>query len=313
MREMPRSPLAVLAALAILAGCDGPSAADAGADAAVDAGRPACDGGPDPLGCERLSADPSCEARWIVGVRGRVVTSGGDPVAGARPQLCARVSAASGLVCLVPPASDASGEFTVVVPEDIRCLESAAMRVLAPGEPLATTYCPLDLGAGPGAVLELAEPYELAPVSPATERPARGDETEMRDVTLPGGVTLTLAPAGLTGDGYEELAGARVDVDPAPCFARDLALDGAYAFDPEGPVVAGAGVRVANEDGLLPGTVVDLYVLGGLDTRLIDGTFVDEAELVAFGTATVGADGAEIVSDPDVLLPYLSWLAWKAR
>lgn len=311
---MPRS-LRLVLALALI-GCGSPDPdPDAGSEdagAAMDAGGPGCDAGAgDPLGCEDLTPDPTCEERWVVAVQGDVETAEGAPVEGARPQLCARVAPAGALICLAPPETDAAGAFTIVVPEEIRCLEEAAMRVLAPGQPFGTTYCPIDLGAD-GSVVDVAEPYALVPVTAATV-PPRGDGRMERDVVFGGGVTLGIAPDGIAGDGYEALAGGPASVDPAPCFADGVALDGAYVFAPEGTILGGAPVRIPNDDCLAPGTVVDLYVLGGLETELIDGTPVDEAELVTFGTATVSADGSEIVSDLDVRLPYLSWLAWRAR
>lgn len=307
-----------IAVAVALASCGGPDpASDAGGpdaaapDAGADAGPPGCDAGPDPLSCEDLTPDPSCGARWVVGVEGEVRTTEGAPVAEARPQLCARVAPAGNLICLSPPTTDDDGRFTIVIPEDIRCLDAAVMRVLAPGQPFGTTYCPIDLGPE-GSVVALAEPFELVSVTAATA-PARGDATAERGVTFPGGVTLTLAPQGLSGDGYETLAGGPAAVDPPPCFLDGPALDGAYVFAPEGPVAGGAAVRIPNDGGLAPGASVDLFVLGGLETRLLDGTPVEEAELATIGAATVSADGAEIVSDPGVRLPYLSWLAWRAR
>ena len=63
-------------------------------------------------------------------------------------------------------------------------------------------------------------------------------------------------------------------------------------------------------NGLAEGTRVELLVLGGLETRLADGTSVHEADFDVFGTATV-TDGM-IVSDPGSELPYLSWLGYRA-
>lgn len=318
-----RRALQIIAALA-LAGCDGAAPPDDIPDAGRDAGAladvgatedaGACEADPmgDPLACESLEPDPSCEARWTVGVRGRVIAlEGGAGVADARPQLCARVAPDNRLVCLVPPTTDAEGEFTIVVPEEIRCLERAAMRVVAPRQPLGAVYCPFAL-EGTEPVIALEEAFALPATAPA-EVPPEGDPAAPREVRFPGGVTLTLAPDALLGaDAYERLAGGPVPVEATACFAEGRPLLGAYTFTPEGTLATPAAVALPNDAGLPPGASVDLYVLGGLDTRLVDGTPVEEAELARFGAGTVSADGARIVSD-EASLPYLSTVAWQAR
>ena len=304
--------------LALLAGCGPPgaasdaapdsSAADASADGTVDAD--GCTPDPDPIVCEDLTPDPSCAGRWVVGVRGAIAETDGTPIEGAFAQLCARTAPDDALFCLSPAMSGADGRFTVVAPEEIRCLGRAAMRVLAPGRMFATTYCPVELAGSSAPVVEVGEPYELFSVD-AASAPLRDDETVVRDVVFDGGVTLSLAPDALVGDDYDELAGARVDIADAVCLP--IAVDAAYAFAPEGPIETGASVVIDNDLGLAPGAMVDLFVLGGLETRLSDGTLVEEGELAMFGTATVSADGTRIVGDSGAELPYLSWLAWRAR
>ncbi len=309
---MLRAP-GLVSLLLLLASCDGaPAPGDAGLDAGEDAGAcvPPAD---DPFGCEDLAPDPSCPATWVVGVTGRIQTAAGVGVASARAQLCVRLHPDDALVCLSPPETDADGDFAIVVPEELRCMTRAAMRAIAPRMPLATTYCPMHFEAGDGPIVAIAEPYVLHPVAPAVVPPI-GGALGQRDVTFPGGLVLTLAPVDLpmAGD-YEALTGGAVDVAATACFAGDLAPDGAYAFDPETTVEAGAAVSIPNAAGLAPGTEVDLYVLGGLETRLIDGTAVEEGVLGRVGPATVSADGAAIVGGPDSRLPYLSWLVWKVR
>ena len=286
----------------------GLGAGDAGPD--DDAG---CDVDADPLACEDLSPNPACAARYVVGLRGQIEELDGTPIEGARPQLCARVSPDDNLVCLVPPMSEADGRFTIVVPEEVRCLARGALRMIAPGRSLATTYCPLEL-PGAATVVELGEAFALQPVRPAIALPTRGEGSQPREVSFEGGLTLTLAPDDLSlSDAYEALEGAPVPVDPAPCFAQGQALDGLVAFRPEVDIAGGAALRIPNDAGLAPGAVVDLFVLGGLETQLLDGTDIEEAELVRFGSATVDSAGEAIVSDAGSELPYLSWLGWAAR
>jgi len=311
--------LRVLPILLVLVGgvaCDSTAApldAQAIGDAGADAGPPCEPPADDPFACEDLTPDPSCDAHWVVGATGHMITAAGDPVESGRAQFCVRLAPDDRLVCLFPPQTNAAGEFAIIVPEELRCLNRAAMRAIAPGQPLGTSYCPVEFEMGNAPIVELSDPYVLHPVEPAVVPPV-GDEIAQRDVTFDGGLVLTLAPVDFASSpDYEALAGAPVDVAATACFRGDLALNGAYVFSPEVVVEAGAAVSIPNADGLAAGSVVDLYVLGGLETRLLDGTMVEEGELAAIGPATVNADGSAILSDPDTRLPYLSWLVWRAR
>ena len=62
--------------------------------------------------------------------------------------------------------------------------------------------------------------------------------------------------------------------------------------------------------GTTPGERIEVSLLGGLATELPDGTFIDEGQLVALGTGTVGGDGLTAFP-PEVSLTYLSWLGWR--
>lgn len=282
--------------------------ADARGDASPDAAAAACDAAAGPLACEDLTPDPSCSERWVVGVRGRIVAAAdAAPVEGGRPQLCVRVSPAGGLVCLKPPSSASDGSFTIVVPEAVRCMEQAAMRVLAPGQPFATTYCHVALGAE-SAVLELSEPFALHAVEPGAV-PARGDLTMERPVVLAGGLTLELAPDAFADlADYDALASGRYAALPCDLSADVIA---AWAFSPEVRLDGGAAITLDDSLGLAPDTEVELVIVGGLETTLIDGTPVPEAELGVIGTGRVSADGTRI--ETSARLPYLSWLGIRPR
>lgn len=79
-----------------------------------------------------------------------------------------------------------------------------------------------------------------------------------------------------------------------------------------GPVDgAGFPLRIPNATDLAPGTTVEPLVLGGLDTRLPDGTRIAEADFRAIGIATVEAGGEYIASDGDGGLPYFTWLGYR--
>jgi len=56
-----------------------------------------------------------------------------------------------------------------------------------------------------------------------------------------------------------------------PCFAREVGVSRVYGFYPEADVDGEFPLSIPNGDGLSPGTVVDMFVLGGLGTSLPNG------------------------------------------
>jgi len=265
-----------------------PDAASAPVDAAGDA----------PL--------PPCDATAVDVVRGRAVDASGAPVERARPQLCARVAPSGNLVCLTPPFSAADGSFVIEVPPEVRCMRSAAMRMLVTGGPYATAYCPVDLTPTSGGTLELADDVELFSVERGTLPPV-GDPAMPREVLLAGGLELQVSPTDIGGEtDYARLGAAAVEPSRS-CVPEARALEGLLAATPE--VSLDAPFRILSS-GLAAGARVDLFVIGGLGTRLADGTEVEEADLVRFGGATVDADGT-ITPEAGVRLPHLNWLGWS--
>ena len=90
--------------------------------------------------------------------------------------------------------------------------------------------------------------------------------------------------------------------------------DGLWAFWPESAVDGvGFPVRIPNTGNLAAGTQVDLFVLGGLECNLDDGTHVPEGVWSQYGTGTVRADGAVIESDAGSGLPCFTWFGYRAR
>ncbi|MGE0790831.1 MAG: hypothetical protein AB7S26_34470 [Sandaracinaceae bacterium] len=316
---------AALGLALLLVACDPASDPDAGTDASVDAGAmdagtdaspPGCDAGADPFSCESLERDPSCGAAgaWVVGVSGQVVDDTGAPIEGAFTQLCLRSYPDDALTCLAPPMTAVDGSFAIVIPEAFRCLSRAVMRVLAPTRPLGTTYCPVEFAAGTEGIVALDDPFVLYAVSPPAGLPDPGDLTMPREIAFADGLKMTFAPDDLSlSTDYADLASGVVGPSATECFAAPGALDGAYVFWPETSIEGGTPVSIPNTGALAPGTVVDLFVLGGLQIYLLDGTLLEEAELATIGTATVSTDGASIDSDVGTLVPALNWLAWKAR
>lgn len=286
-------------ALAGSVGCGpGPLAPDAAAepsdaaiahDTAVDAPRPPCVG------------------TAVDRVRGRVTDASGAPVERARPQLCARLEPDDRLVCLSPPFSEADGTFTIEVPPEVRCMRSAAMRVLVTGGPYASTYCPIDVALTTRGTLELTAAFELFEVTRGTLPPV-GDPSTSREVLLGDVLAIDLSPAQVGGEAdYARLGAVRVEPSRS-CVPDARALSGLIAASPEGEIEAPFHIL---SSGLAEGTRVDLFLIGGLATRLADGTEVEEASLVRFGAGSVDAVGA-ITPEAGVRLPHLGWLGWSA-
>lgn len=309
----------LLLCLLLSSACGGPTP-DGDAGETADARIPMCETQPmvrDPVldpgslsGIDRTPS-PGCAGQWVVGVEGRVEDPSGAGIGGTRTQICV-VPVGGDLVCLVPPTTDASGDFAAVVTDTmLRCVERMTMRALLPGSINATTYCELEL-TPTDSVITLADPIVVFPVERPACLPPAGDETAPRTITLADGLELVdLRPEQISD--YDELAAARHDIGGHCISARAPAggFLGAYGFRPETDVNGGVAVRIPNTTGLAAGASVDLYLLGGLATTLADGTPVEEGEWARFGTGTVSGDGARIESDPGTLLTVLTWVAYR--
>ena len=295
-----------------LAGCGEASAAtDSGAaDAAPGDAAPAdssVDADVDADVDAELDAGLVCGAVEVRQVRGAILDETGAGLEGARPQVCARLWPDDRLSCLTPPFSAADGSFEVAVPTDASCMTHAAMRIFRAG--YGTGYCPFELTSIDG-IVSIPEPLTVFSSRPPVAAPPEGDPAAAREARFDGGLTLEVVPDRLgLGLDYASLGARRVPVDPALCFDGAGDAIAAWVFADEGPVVgAPFPIAIDNDLGLGPGDTVELFVLGGLETRLSDGTLVDEATLGRIGSATVSADGATLRSAPGEGLPYFSWL-----
>ncbi|MBW2460202.1 MAG: hypothetical protein JRH11_01065 [Deltaproteobacteria bacterium] len=313
--------LLVICVLGGSSGCnDGPSAVDSAIfDGALDA--PDTNLGSQDTGMDgttdvgaRADSGASCEGTLVAEVHGTIETESGGPIAGARPQACIRRSPGRALTCLEPPTADAAGVYIIEVPDEFQCWASAALRMLLPEGGYATTYCDLDPSPTVDGVLTLADAHVLYATPPAITRPPIGDATAMRTVVFDDGLEMDIVPDRLGfGVDYDALSGRRVPVgSDAPCFAAGAGLAGLYGFGEEGSADGGGvPVRIPNTTSIPAGTRVELLLVGGLATELADGTPVEEADLVAYGTGTVSADGTFVESDPGSELPYFTWLGYR--
>lgn len=252
-----------------------------------------------------LSGSADCTGDYTAAITGRIVDGEGTPVEEGRAQLCIHRTDGT-FVCLSPALSDSTGWWVRAVGEENRCIERVALRATSPLERIATSYCPVDLAVEEGIYEHPVDivVYELDDAA----LPPIGDENAPREVTIGDGLVLTnVVPERFFGR-YEEIGATRVE---APCFAEGMNLDGVYALGPEAlPSEEGFGVRIPNTTGLPDGTRVELFILGGLFTVLLDETVVEESTLAKFGEGTVTGD--TIVGDPEARLTELTWLAYRA-
>ena len=261
------------------------------------------------------SPDSTCAGQWVEEVRGWIVDETGNPLQGGKAQVCVHVSPANELLCLMPSDSDETGYFSIIVPEDARCMIDVALRSIVPLEEFAAMYCQMDFAqVGEDAVLRMTEPLVLYETRPALSRQEVTSEDEPHTVTLLGDLSLTVIPNTLYKVSYDKLLGRPVPVDgPGLCFLKDQPpVDGLFAFYPEGDIVdSSAGLRFPNTAGYEPMSEVELYVLGNLDCS-VEGQEegIDEAKWHAFGRGVVDASGMWVEKTSEGGLPCISWLGY---
>ncbi|MEO1336401.1 MAG: hypothetical protein AAFV29_12195 [Myxococcota bacterium] len=244
-----------------------------------------------------------------------MVDGAGAPISGPGNQLC--IEQADGPPLCLRPVQTAAGAFSIQIPSTDRCLTGAAMRVFPFDDQFTTTYCQIDFGSSPASDFAISMPLTMYEVEAPTTLPPEGDGTTARTVVFNGGIEVDVTPDRFFPGvgGYAGLQSRLIQSsDPVPCGAASQNFDGIVAFAPEGNIQdAGGGgqgfpVRIPAGD-LAEGAMVDLFVQGGLDCNLEDGSLVKEAEWVQFGTGVVDANG--MISGGR--LPCFNWLAWRAQ
>lgn len=255
------------------------------------------------------------EHGFFAAVRGWAVAPGGTPLEGAKAQLCIHYSPNNGYICLQPAVADADGVYTVTLPEEYRCVDQVAMRVLLSKSGRATSYCLLDTSAGPAVRLD--QPSVVPMATPAIELPPEGDADASRPVKFDDGLVLDVTPSLFysgTGVSYDRFGGRRIPTNAEGLCGEAMNMDGLYAFYPEGQISApGFGVHLPNKNDYPAGATVELFVLGGLDCDLLDGTAVPEGTWGKFGEAIVSEDGTTIDSTDGSGLPCFTWLGYRLK
>lgn len=274
--------------------------------------------------------NPMCpmSADWFRFVRG-TVESEGMTVADALPQVCVRNNAGS-FLCLQPEASCADGSWAKEFIPDFRCISSVVMSVTKlSGGSYATTFCNIDT-TGEG-ILDVATPLPLYTVEPAPNKPAFGDATAARMLTLQDDFQLEVTPGHIEGcflddtscPNYDTLGVRRIQMtDATPCFLDATNTpDELFAFAGPGldlvsfeppnsmKVKRQFPFRVPNNLNLAAGATVDLFTLGSLTCETPEGMLIEEGDWEEYGTGTVSADGMFVEGE----LPCLTWFGYKAR
>ena len=262
--------------------------------------------------------DASCEGNYFNEVRGWVVDELGEPMVGAKVQLCVRDYATATLACLSPQTTRAGGYFKVPVTASTRCMLSATLRAIVPRVAFAPMYChgSFENDSGDG-VLRLTDPIVLYQTRPAENVNADGNESSEASLIFNDDLQMTLNVESLYGPTVDELGGRSVSPDaPGLCFLKHSEsapqIDGVYAFAPEGDFTNdSAKVSFPNTMGYAPGEEIQLYVLGNLDCS-IEGMSesLEEGDWVPVTTATVDMGGARIETADGAGIPCLSWLGY---
>lgn len=262
--------------------------------------------------------DENCGGHYISEVRGWVVDETGQPMSGARVQLCTRSFETGALTCLMPQTTNREGYYSVAVSESARCMSSAALRAIVPRVAFAPIYCHGVFEEGSADdVLRITEPLVLYQTRPALSITEPGSEEERYEINLPGALTLKLIAEDLYGPTVDELGGRALSPsDPGLCFLDHSEggpqIDGVYAFAPEGDLTGSvASLTMANTSNYESGAQVQLYVLGNLDCS-VEGMDepIEEGEWTPIGTATVDEAGMLIQSDDMSGIPCLSWFGY---
>ena len=259
------------------------------------------------------ATNEGCTGTWVEETRGWVVDERGQPLEGAKVQLCVREAESGTLSCLMPADSATDGSFSVSVPQNARCMSEATFRSLVPRERFATMYCHADLAtASDDGALRVLEPLVLYETRPALEV-SEGDASV--SVSLPNELSVTFQPDDLFGADPDELWSRQLPpTAPGLCFLKEASgqVDGLFTFSPEGDLSgSSSAVRFPNEIGYAPMSEVALYVLGNLDCSVVgQEEGIPEGEWARAGSAFVDASGMWIEADAEQGLPCFSWFGY---
>jgi hypothetical protein len=264
--------------------------------------------------------DPSCPCGEVIdSVTGFVQDASGAAIAGAKAQICTRSARDLSSVCLTPVDTAADGSFSVNVPSDNNCLYAGVLRALAPNKNYSTAYCTYDTqGLAPtDGVLDLSAnpavlyPTTLSPTAPAGDYDWDAPQTVTWDDGLELDITAALLFNGAVGIG--NISSTYIEGTDHLCNGSQIAgSPGVWAFSPEGDgFEIRFPARIPDKLGLADGTVVNLYIQGGIGHTIQDGeekTECEEGTWTHFACATV--EGGVITLDETNGVPSIGWLTY---
>ncbi len=299
-------------------GGGGMADATPGEDAWVD---PTIDAGPPPdYGLDDIdrTADPACEASWMVAAQIVVNDENGRPAGGTRTRLCVQNTGSPRFACGEYTDTWVDGSVTLIVPEGNRCVSRAAVQYGGQTAEVITGYCRFDLEELSSAVISVETPYVVYETFAPEDLPAEGDRNMERTVTFHDGLEVDIIPAELDGD-YNALRARRIPLREDPCFAQGLSMPflGMWAFSPEMSVIipedvedGGFVVRFPNVGGLGAGTFAQAMYLEGFAASMEDAR-VPPVTLRVIGEGVAGA--GVIDGGRGILLPRFTWVGYREK
>ena len=271
--------------------------------------------------------DPSCPCGVVVNtVTGFVQDATGAPVTGAKAQICTRSARDYSSVCLSPVDVAANGAFSVSVPSDNNCLYEGVLRALAPASSYSTAYCTYDMAdlEVTGGVIDLsAAPAVLYPTTAANNLPAEcvggagcmADQDEYVTMNFDDGLSIDINPSWLFNGavGLKDFSATYIEGTDHLCNGDQIAgAPGVWAFSPEGDgFEIRFPARIPDKLGLADGTLVNVYIQGGVGQTIGEGEDKKECEEGTwrhFACATV--EGGVITLDEANGVPAIGWLAY---
>ena len=253
----------------------------------------------------------------VLSISGKVVDSNNNPLSNIAVVMCIYPYLASD-ACLNPVFTGGDGSYSVSIPEAKRCLMEAIVHIVPTVDrTYNSVYCSIDLGRG--GEVSVDEPVELRK-APAPNADTLGNGAQPHDIVAADGTTLTVVPDDLPlwDATYSDL---RLlvwnDAWGWPCFIDpDDTPDGLVALIPELEFYSShdaVHIGFPNNAGLDAGVEVDLYAVGGIGSKLWDGTKVHEGAWIIIGRAVVSPDGSMIETPAGEGLPFWTWVGWKKR
>jgi hypothetical protein len=242
---------------------------------------------------------------WVGTVRGRVLDLADAPLADEHVSLC-------GSFC-VGGVTRADGRFTVradaCFPRTVDYPHAVAFEFHGLGYHAGLT---VDLNPADASDLDAVEVQTLRAPSMLESSwvpvPHQGEGDQK--LTLPDGFALDVAPGSLTlpFDALERVSATRVVGAQLPPFdARGAAPASMFALTPaEGVFAAPALLVLPNDQGLAPGAVVEIVMIGGPSTA----RFAPVGALGVVDRGRVAADGRTVAADHGI--PFLGWVGYRA-